>query len=133
MIRIKNKKNCCGCSACMSACPKHCITMVEDVEGFTYPSVDFNKCINCGLCEKVCPIINPYETSKPIRIYAAKSVSEEIVATSSSGGMFMVVAENTIEKGGVVFGAKFNDQWQVCHPVKHRFPLTGRPLYGRIN
>ena len=99
----------------MSACPKHCITMVEDVEGFTYPSVDFNKCINCGLCEKVCPIINPYETSKPIRIYAAKSVSEEIVATSSSGGMFMVVAENTIEKGGVVFGAKFNDQWQVCH------------------
>ena len=50
MIEIKNKENCCGCEACANICPKHCITMVEDEEGFKYPKVDKEKCINCKLC-----------------------------------------------------------------------------------
>lgn len=115
MIKVKNKKNCCGCSACFSACPKQCITMEEDAEGFKYPTVDLNICINCGICEKICPIINPYETRKPLNVFAARNIKEEIRATSSSGGMFMVLAEKTIERGGVVFGARFNNKWQVYH------------------
>lgn len=58
MIEIKDKKDCCGCWACENACPKHCISMVEDEEGFRYPQVDMDSCIDCHLCEKVCPVIN---------------------------------------------------------------------------
>ena len=57
MIEIKDKKVCCGCHACYSACPKNCITMKENTEGYRYPSVDTSMCIDCGLCEKVCPIL----------------------------------------------------------------------------
>lgn len=54
MINITNKQNCCGCSACATICPKRCITMAADNEGFLYPQVNKNICIDCGLCEKVC-------------------------------------------------------------------------------
>ena len=57
MIDIKNKQDCCGCSACAQRCPKQCITMAEDEEGFLYPQVDTSKCVDCHLCEKVCPVI----------------------------------------------------------------------------
>lgn len=62
MINIDNnsKKDCCGCTACSSVCPKNCITMTEDNEGFFYPVADGNSCINCGLCEKVCPVKKKY-------------------------------------------------------------------------
>lgn len=59
MIQIKDKSACCGCSACIQRCPKQCISLKEDKEGFLYPIVDEQTCIDCGLCEKVCPIINP--------------------------------------------------------------------------
>ena len=54
MIEIKNKYSCCGCEACVQVCPKHCISFDEDKKGFRYPNVETNKCIDCGLCEKVC-------------------------------------------------------------------------------
>lgn len=50
-----DKSDCCGCTACFSACPKNAITMKPDEEGFTYPEIDKNKCIKCGRCLKVCP------------------------------------------------------------------------------
>jgi len=56
MINITNKKECCGCSACAQRCPKKCITMKEDFEGFLYPNVNNAACVSCGMCEKVCPI-----------------------------------------------------------------------------
>ena len=55
MIRIEDKKKCCGCTACYSVCPVDAIDMVEDNEGFLYPKVNSTKCIKCGLCEKICP------------------------------------------------------------------------------
>lgn len=58
MIEITEKINCCGCTACFNICPKKCISMQPDEEGFLYPVVDKKKCVNCGLCEKVCPILN---------------------------------------------------------------------------
>lgn len=115
MIDIKEKHNCCGCSACVQVCPKQCISMSADNEGFLYPQVDTAICIDCGLCEKVCPVINQNEPREPLAVYAAKNNNEDIRLKSSSGGIFTLLAEQIISEGGVVFGARFNEKWDVVH------------------
>lgn len=115
MISIKLKQDCCGCSACAQICPNRCVTMTSDEEGFLYPQVDERKCVDCGLCETVCPVINRYEPQMPIESIAAFNQDEKIRLSSSSGGVFSLLAENTINAGGVVFGAKFNENWAVEH------------------
>ena len=115
MIDIKEKNNCCGCSACVQICPKQCISMAADNEGFLYPQVNSAICIDCGLCEKVCPVINQSAPREPLVVYAAKNNNEDIRLKSSSGGIFTLLAEKVIEEGGVVFGAKFDADWNVVH------------------
>lgn len=115
MIEIIDKHNCCGCSACVQACPKHCISFEEDDMGFRYPLVDKERCIDCGLCEKVCPSLNQGESKKPLNVYAAINPDEEIRMKSSSGGVFSLLAESVLKDGGVVFGARFNEKWEVVH------------------
>lgn len=115
MIHITDKRNCCGCTACVQRCPKHCIFLEEDQEGFLYPKVNIDDCINCGLCEKVCPIINKYKKTQPIETLAAINENNEIRFKSSSGGIFSLLANNIIEKGGIVFGATFDEKWNVNH------------------
>lgn len=115
MIQITDKHDCCGCWACIQRCPKQCISMKEDEEGFLYPKVDINLCINCELCEKVCPIHNPGVSLSPLKVYVAKNLDERIRKDSSSGGIFTLLAESIISKGGVVFGARFNENWNVIH------------------
>lgn len=114
MIKLEKKSDCCGCAACVQRCPKQCISMQEDEEGFLYPAVDKESCIDCGLCEKVCPILSPSSPHLPHYIYAAKSKDEHIRKHSSSGGVFTLLAEQTINAGGVVFGARFDEKWDVC-------------------
>lgn len=115
MIHISDKHNCCGCHACVSVCAHHCITMQADEEGFLYPVVDKETCTDCGLCEKVCPVINQGSPRKPLKVYAAKNNDEEIRKQSSSGGIFTLLAESVIKDGGIVFGAKFDKEWNVVH------------------
>ena len=115
MINLKNKQDCCGCSACAQRCPKQCISMTEDEEGFLYPQVDTSKCVDCHLCEKVCPVINQDEARTPLKVYAAKNSDDEIRLKSSSGGIFTLLAEQTIKDGGVVFGARYDKGWNVVH------------------
>lgn len=115
MINITDKKDCCGCEACVQSCPKSCIRMSADEEGFLYPQVDAETCIDCGLCEKVCPVLNQEAGQKPIKTYAAKNPDKSIRLASSSGGVFTAVAAEIIRRGGVVFGAKFNSEWEVVH------------------
>ena len=115
MIIIKDKIKCCGCEACVQICPHDCIAFTEDTEGFRYPKVDAEKCVNCGLCEKVCPILNSGQPHDPMLIYAAKNLNEDERYNSSSGGVFCLLAEKIIDSGGVVFGAKYDDQWNVVH------------------
>ncbi len=123
MIRIEDKKLCCGCSSCVQCCPKQCISLTEDEEGFLYPNVDDNTCINCGLCEKVCNELHPYEKCKPQQVLAAINKNEEVRQKSSSGGIFYILAERTINEGGVVFGARFDENWQVV--IDHAEDMTG--------
>lgn len=115
MIHIKSKEQCCGCSACLHICPKHSISFKEDKEGFLYPEIDTKTCVDCGLCEKVCPVINQDNERLPLKVFAAKHPDDEIRMSSSSGGIFTLLAEQIIDEGGVVFGAKFNDNWEVVH------------------
>lgn len=115
MIQIKNKQKCTGCSACVQTCPKQCISFEEDEQGFRYPCVNQELCIDCGLCEKVCPCINENEQIMPLDIYAAKNPDKKIRKKSSSGGLFTMLAESIIDEGGVVFGARFNNKYNVIH------------------
>lgn len=115
MIDIIDKKDCVGCNACVQRCPKQCISMHEDEQGFLYPKVDLNLCIHCDLCEKVCPVINQAEPRKPLETFAAKNTDDVVRMSSSSGGIFYALAEKIIEDGGIVFGARFNEQWEVVH------------------
>lgn len=116
MISISQKENCCGCEACVQICPKGCINFQQDSEGFYYPIVDTNYCIRCGLCEKACPKLNSFERKVPQLVFAAQNKNEEVRLNSSSGGIFIVIARYIItQKGGVVFGARFDNQWNVIH------------------
>lgn len=115
MIKIEDKSQCCGCNACASRCPKQCIVLQEDQEGFRYPKIDTSQCINCGVCEKVCPVIHHENERKPLEAFAVVNPDEPIRLQSSSGGVFTVIAEQIIAEGGVVFGAVFDENWEVCH------------------
>ena len=115
MINIINKQDCCGCNGCVQACPKQCISMQEDHEGFLYAKVDMDLCIDCSLCEKVCPVINQGVKSKPIEVYAAKNKDEITRKNSSSGGIFTLLSQNVLDSNGVVFGAKYDNKWGVTH------------------
>ena len=113
LIENNGNQACCGCAACKTVCPKQCITMAEDAEGFLYPKVDASLCIDCQACVRVCPFHNPAKEDKPQNVYAALNKNEKIRRESSSGGVFTILAEKVIEDGGVVFGARFTDDWQV--------------------
>ncbi len=129
MINIREKIDCCGCSACIQHCPKQCIMMAEDNEGFRYPSVDTANCIDCGLCEKVCPCLNEQIPKVPLQTLAVKNRNEEERMKSSSGGLFIALAKEIINNGGVVFGAVFDENWEVKHvwadKIQDVYPMMG--------
>ena len=89
--------------------------MQEDNEGFLYPIVDKGHCIECGLCEKVCPCLNQGESKEPKEVYAAINPNDNIRLISSSGGIFTMLAEAILDEGGVVFGVRFDENWEVKH------------------
>lgn len=113
MISTIEKNRCCGCEACISKCPKQCIAMTLDDEGFYYPYVDQSKCVHCGLCERVCPVLNVVAHEEISNCMAVVNPNEDVRRKSSSGGVFIELALNTIQQGGVVFGAVFNENWDV--------------------
>lgn len=112
-----SKDKCCGCSACENICPKTAITIAHDDNGFLYPVVDPVKCIECGLCEKVCPFFHNEEAINPIcnEAFAAVSENSDELSASSSGGVFSVLANFVLSKGGVIYGAAFNYDMQLSH------------------
>ena len=118
MIEIKNKADCCGCTACASICPQEAITMQPDSMGFQYPVVDKDKCVDCGLCEKVCAFNDNYDTSlnlsQPIA-YGARHKDMHEVETSRSGAAFIAISDYVLENGGVVYGAGYTDHFRVVH------------------
>ena len=115
-INITSKEDCCGCTACANICPKHAITMEEDNEGFLYPKVDKGKCIDCGMCKKVCPILSKHHFNDfNQRAYLFQNKKEDVRNDSTSGGFYSSLGEYVINLGGVVFGASFSDDFKIVH------------------
>lgn len=111
------KSFCTGCCACFNACPVRAISMDEDYEGFKYPLVDKKKCIKCGLCLKICPTLNEVVNSNNnnVQAYACINKNTNIRLKSSSGGVFSAFAEYILENDGIIFGAAFDERWNVKH------------------
>ena len=97
---IGNK--CCGCRACIQKCKFDALCFVTDTYGFEYPKIDFARCINCGLCETVCPIMNNAQANDAVLCGMAYALNTETKYNGSSGGLFGVFAESVIAQGGVV-------------------------------
>lgn len=115
---FEKKALCCGCSACKNICPKTAISMRPDEKGFLYPVIDQKLCIDCGLCRKVCPFpqgfVHPDALASP-SVYAAKNRTEQVRMTSSSGGLFVPLSDLILSRGGVVYGARFDENHCVVH------------------
>lgn len=121
MIKITDKKDCCGCNACYVVCPKKCISIPVDNEGFWYPEVNEAECVDCKLCEAVCPILNKSQEvveryHRPI-VYAAYHKDEAIRLDSTSGGAFSAFATHVFNSGGYVGGAIYEETHLVSHIV----------------
>ena len=116
-------KHCVGCNACGDICPKQAITFETDIEGFWYPEVDNVKCNDCGLCEKVCPIINIKELKKndleQSVCYAAEHKNIDVVFDSTSGGAFSALADIMYKEKGYVGGAVFNEDFSIKHHISN--------------
>lgn len=115
MINIQNKGDCSGCHACMAACPKGAIVMQPDTEGFLYPEIDRDICVECGICDNMCQAKKPIRLAREPHAYACWNKDENVRMNSSSGGMFHLLAKWMIQKGGVVFGAAFDDDFNIRH------------------
>lgn len=117
MINVTDKKMCCGCTACFNVCPKKCISMEFDNEGFLYPAVDKSKCIQCNMCDEVCPCLNIQKeiVNEKQEAYIVAHKNYEILKDSTSGGMFTAIADYVIENDGIVIGATMEDNFIVKH------------------
>ncbi len=116
MPNLAKKEDCTGCTACATICPQKCIDMEMDDQGFLFPSVSLTACIDCGLCEKTCPVLVPETIENSVtKAFAAYSKNETVRMQSSSGGIFTEIAREILERGGVVFGAAYNNCFEVTH------------------
>lgn len=118
MIKIINKTECCGCTACANACPKDAIVMEPDFEGFLYPKVLTDKCVECGLCEKVCPVMNkPTKKDDYLQSVVLRTKSVPVLNNSTSGGFTTPLAEWVLGQGGVLCAATYDQDFKVVHAI----------------
>lgn len=109
------EKACTGCHGCRSICPAGAVEMKNDKKGFLYPAVDAKKCMKCGLCRAVCPVLHRKEERHKVQALACIAKDGKVRIGSSSGGVFSLLAGRVLAKGGVVFGAAFDENWMVRH------------------
>ena len=111
---LSDRTRCTGCAACAERCPESAIAMKADGEGFLYPTVDPSRCVECGRCERECPAVRERPASRPA-LFGARNLNPEEREASSSGGVFSLLAEAVLSKGGAVFGAVFDQEFRVEH------------------
>ena len=119
-MRLPNREACTGCGSCAAVCPKGCIQMTADDEGFFYPQIDQDQCVDCKKCESACAVLHPPKVGDTAQIHAAQNMDSAIRQESSSGGVFTALAELFIRQGGAVCAAVYNEDFSV--PNYPRFP-----------
>lgn len=110
-----DKYLCSGCTACQTICPVNAIEMVMDEEGFKYPKIDSEKCIDCGACKKVCPNVKKSSENNILKAYGVKHKKLEERKTSRSGAAFIAISDYILENGGIVYGCVLNKDFSVSH------------------
>lgn len=116
MEEVLEKNKCTGCTACMTICPKGAIEMIEGNDGFNYPVIVQDKCIDCGLCKKTCPVLNTQKNDSLNECYVGYNKDEEsLINRASSGSIFELVANYILEQNGIVVGAAFDDNNKLKH------------------
>lgn len=130
MILFKEKKDCCGCTACMNICPRKAIKMESDEYGYEFPKINNDLCIECELCKKVCAFQNvPVTGNKPISTYVAINKDKDVLSSSASGGIFGALAQLIFKKKGVVFGCAYNEEMKPEH-ICIKSPLDIKKIQG---
>lgn len=114
-----DKSKCCACTACKNICPKQAIEMISDEKGFLYPKINENRCIKCGLCEKVCFYNTGYKVLddhlNKIETYAVKHKDFNIRMNSRSGGIFTALSDYILDNKGVIYGVGYKENFIVCY------------------
>lgn len=113
MIKLADKESCTACGACAFVCAKNCITMIEDEHGSIYPSLDSTNCVECGRCQKTCPILSPLDVNTPQIAYSAWSSDEKERETSASGGIAAEIYKKAVSEGCDIAGAVQQDDFSV--------------------
>ena len=114
-MKLCEINECTGCMACYNVCNKKAIIKVYDKLGFCYPHVEKNLCVECGLCQKVCPVLHPINKQLPLSIYSGWSKNEDVRMNSSSGGAFTEIAKIILSQNGVVFGCILDKNFVAIH------------------
>lgn len=139
MNKLCEKDRCTGCMACYNICNQEAIDIISDQQGFKYPQINTNKCIECNRCTQVCPIINPITASNLSQtVFSAWNKNSKIQDSSSSGGFFTAIAEWIIQQHGYIIGAAFDEKFNVNHIAinckKDLYKLRGsKYLQSNIN
>ena len=117
VINPNEKSMCSGCMACVNSCPVNAITIVRDSEGFYYPEIKKEKCVDCGMCEKVCQYRNRQEldTIEPCGAFIVQNTDMLVLKKSTSGGFFYSLCKYVISRNGVVYGAILDKDLKVRH------------------
>ncbi|SMG30171.1 Coenzyme F420 hydrogenase/dehydrogenase, beta subunit C-terminal domain [Fibrobacter sp. UWB13] len=109
-VKLCPENDCTGCGACAAACSQNAISMTFDAEGFPRPQINYDKCVGCNACRRICPVINPLAKESDGEVYAAWALDPKIRRHSSSGGLFTVLARRILRDGGCVVGASLNEE-----------------------
>ena len=114
---LQDKYRCTGCSLCREVCPRNCIEMREERDGFSYPHINLQECIDCGKCEKMCPVISPREKITPISAYAYRDKDLDSRLKSASGGVAARFGEVVLKEGGIYTGVRLDENFRAVHDL----------------
>lgn len=117
MIEVIDRIECTGCKLCKDVCPCNAISYETDSEGFWYPIVNQEKCVKCGKCIKTCPSLSEHRNpdAKDAEVYEAWALDDEVRVKSTSGGLFYILAEATIEQKGVIAACKYSEDYKSAY------------------
>lgn len=111
---------CCGCGVCASSCTMNCISMAANEEGFLYPVIDYSKCINCGLCDMKCPVLNRISFEDVNRCFVVRNLDTNVLAKSAAGGFFSALVSVNYNEECYFCGACFDENWSIVHKLTNK-------------